>query len=391
MKLFYNIETQNWFQIGQGSLTFGGQKETLYSSSISADDVHYRFQLKDQHVGPLIGIMSSPKNESSLAGNLHLFTKIQSALLSRDALSFVFSYRDVYDDGRINGYIYMPNQNKWIRAIMPFPDIVYNRIPFRKSETTSQFKKCIQIFKENQIPMFNPGFIDKYDLFQILISSQKLKKYLPDTVLIDSIETLKEFFNKYSDIYLKPRLQSKGKNVFRLYGNFILESNNQSSSFSTLEKLCNDYDGIFMDGTFIAQRTIKPDIIDGNRYDFRILSHWSTSLKNYSVTGVGIRASKQHQITTHLAYGGVILPYEEIQCSEHDHFISDLVKEIGSVLTKKLGFFGEFSIDAGVDSEGNYVLYEVNSKPMSFDEEEIEQTRISNLCDLFFYKTGFEM
>jgi hypothetical protein len=61
-----------------------------------------------------------------------------------------------------------------------------------------------------------------------------------------------------------------------------------------------------------------------------------------------------------------------------------VVEEAGKWLTDHWGFFGEFSIDAGVSSKGNYYLFEINSKPMSFDEQEIEKKRIKNLCRLFF-------
>jgi hypothetical protein len=332
--------------------------------------------------GPLIGIMTSPKNKFSLAGNLHLFINIQKELEARGARSFVFSFQDVQDDGHIIGYIYSHLMQKWHRTIMPLPDIVYNRIPFRSSEKTSQFQNCLQIFKEYQIPMFNPGFIDKYELFSLLSNSKNLKNYVPETILITSKGKLENFHIKHKNIYIKPRLLSKGKNIYRLNEEFILESQNQRFMFSDFEKFWSDFGETFCEG-FIAQPTIQPAIVDGKRYDFRILSHWSATEKSYLVTGIGIRATNWNNLTTHLVNGGFILPYEKVQEAKHDDFISRLVNKVGHVLTDQLGFFGEFSIDAGMDSEGNYVIYEVNSKPMSFDEEQIERRRINSLCDLF--------
>ncbi|MBR8645638.1 hypothetical protein KEH51_21385 [[Brevibacterium] frigoritolerans] len=46
---------------------------------------------------------------------------------------------------------------------------------------------------------------------------------------------------------------------------------------------------------------------------------------------------------------------------------------------KKIGFLGEFSIDIGEDESGSLFIYEVNSKPMQFDEEEIETNRLLHL------------
>jgi hypothetical protein len=332
--------------------------------------------------GPLIGIMTSPKNKNSLAGNLTLFINIQKELEARGARTFVFSFQDVQENGRIMGYIFSTHKQKWHRRLMPLPDIVYNRIPFRASEQTLPFQKCIQFFKDQQIPMFNPGFIDKYELYLLLSSGKELKKYLPETVLINSEDKLEKFHNKHKDIYIKPRMLSKGKNIYRLNEDFILESQNQRVTFSNFERFWSEFGETFCEG-FIAQPTIQPAILDGKRYDFRILSHWSATEKNYLVTGKGIRATEWSNLTTHLVNGGFILPYEIVQEKKHDDFIAGLVNKVGHVLSEQLGFFGEFSIDAGMDCEGNYVIYEVNSKPMSFDEEEIERKRILHLCDLF--------
>jgi hypothetical protein len=395
MNIYYSQEKKVWLQYLREVRTFGGIKqEILPKPELDFHEgIPFTLQLKDQHIGPLIGIMTSPKNEYSLAGNSQLFIRIQNKLLKENALSFIFSYEDVKEDGSIIGYIYLPSNQKWLRAIMPFPDIVYNRIPYRKSEQTAQFQQCLQLFQQYQIPVFNPGFIDKFDLFQILERNKKLKKFLPKTILVDSKEKLESFFNQKNDIYIKPRKLSKGKNIFRLSSEnhqLILESNKEGHTFLMFNDFWDQYGEYFCHEHFIAQRSIQSALADGKRYDFRILAHYSPSKLKYELTGVGIRANEAKKITTHLANGGVIIPYRNIQTKKHDFFIQMIVEEIGIHLSKELGFFGEFSIDAGISSDGKYVLYEVNSKPMSFDEEEIEQKRIIHLCHLFLQKTGFE-
>ena len=64
-----------------------------------------------------------------------------------------------------------------------------------------------------------------------------------------------------------------------------------------------------------------------------------------------------------------------------------MAEQTGKALSEQFGYFGEFSIDAGISQSGNYYIYEVNSKPMSFDENEIEERKISQLCRLFFQLT----
>lgn len=393
MKVFYDPMQKEWFHTTNEAFTFGGLRRSISSHpNLNINQVpSFQFQLKDHHIGPLVGIMTAPKTKQSLAGNRQLFTNIQTELLKRNSLSFIFSYLDVNSEGSLNGYIFLPSLNKWIKAKLPFPDIVYNRIPYRHDEKTEQFNTCIELFKKSNIPLFNPSFIDKYELY-LLLNNSPLKTFLSDTLLIHSKSNLENFLKEKQVIYIKPRSLFKGKNTFRLYFDnekLILENHHNRYEFNSFDELWADYEKLLNSGAFIAQKAITPHIIDGKRYDFRILSHWSEKNHKYNVTGIGIRATHKEQLTTHLAYGGTIIPYGEVQKTEYDEFITYLVQEIGSILSDKIGFFGEFSIDAGIDVNRDYFIYEVNSKPMSFDEEQIEKNRVVQLCQLFELKTGF--
>jgi hypothetical protein len=392
MQLLYNQRTHQWVHLGQNeNLTIGGLKKRLpKESEISSFHLPFHLLEKTQHVGPFIGIMTAPKDGYSLAGNTRLFIQIQKELLARKALSYVFSYQHVIDSDTIEGYTYLPDHNSWLRAYFPIPDLIYNRIPYRRIEETSLFLLCRQQLQDHKIPLFNPGFIDKYQLYQMFNTNQLLKSVMPDTILVESKDTLEAFFTIHKDIYLKPRNLSKGRDILRLNGELTMIAKHHKQPFENFSKFWEYFTHTYPDSAFIAQKTIHPATKDHLRYDFRILAHWSSRDQAYVVTGTGIRASEPESLTTHTINGGIILPYKHFYDPKHDTFFETLVQEIGRVLTDDLGFFGEFSIDAGVDSEGNYVLYEVNSKPMSFDELEIEQKRISHLCDLFLQSTGFQ-
>ncbi|HYK72185.1 MAG TPA: hypothetical protein VEV44_03485, partial [Pseudoneobacillus sp.] len=187
MNIFYSRETKDWMLNSRKPHTIGGSKRELISLKKAASHEGIPFQLlvKDQHVGPLIGIMTS-KSNTSLVGNRPLFIQIQKELIKREALSFVFSYEDVLDNGWLYGYIFLPSQKEWLKAKIPYPDLVYNRIPFRKAEESTLFHSCIAHFHDFHIPIFNPGFIDKYQLFQISNRNDTIKSFLPETTLIDS-------------------------------------------------------------------------------------------------------------------------------------------------------------------------------------------------------------
>jgi hypothetical protein len=339
--------------------------------------------------GPLVGILTARKKDGMISGNGHLFIALQKKLISHAGISFIFTLEDVGVDS-IVGYMFHPEKNTWQRESFPFPDLVYNRIPFRKTEQEEQCQQFFNLLSQKEIPFFNPCFINKYQLYSLFENHPVLHEYLPETILVTQKETLYSFIRKHNKIYLKPAASARGKGVYRLEitvndKNEIqisLKGIKEHEWFDSFEQFWLKWEKDLKEKTYLAQKSIHPALYNGNRFDFRIIAH-ANEQSRYTVTGVGIRQSQTQDVTTHIPSGGKILPYQEIQSPEHDEFIETIVHQVGEALTKQFGFFGEFSIDAGLSQTGQYYLYEVNSKPMSFDESQIEERKTDNLCRLF--------
>ncbi|MFL6557195.1 MAG: YheC/YheD family protein, partial [Bacillus sp. (in: firmicutes)] len=171
--------------------------------------------MKTNHSGPLIGIVSARKASGTIAGNGPLFIAIQKKLISLDGISFVFTLEEA-DLDFITGYSFSPEKNHWIQEKFRYPDLVYNRIPFRRSEQTEQCQHFFSLLKEKNIPFFNPCFIDKYELYKLLNIHPLLQTFLPKTILIQQKKALFTFLKKHKSIYLKPAQSSKGKGIFRI-------------------------------------------------------------------------------------------------------------------------------------------------------------------------------
>ncbi|WP_257988041.1 MULTISPECIES: YheC/YheD family endospore coat-associated protein [Bacillus] len=344
-----------------------------------------------KNAGPLIGIMTArKKNGGSIAGNGQLFAAIQKKIIGMGGISVVFT-PDRLTESTIQGYLYVPGKQKWIEVSAPIPDLIYNRIPFRQAEKTAETIEAFIKFADQNIPIFNPCFLDKYVLYEILNQNEEMRPYLPATIAVHNDGELQDFLDKHHSIYLKPRVSAQGKGIFRVMkdseGTIALESKRKKISFGSYAKFWAHLSPTVETSKYIAQEAVTPARLTGHRFDFRILAHWGEN--GYRPTGVGIRQSGQQELTTHLPNGGKLLPYSLVRSSEHDQFIEKIVRICGESLSSELGFFGEFSIDAGITANGEYVLYEINSKPMSFDEPEIEEQRVRNLCNLFFLRSGF--
>ncbi|OLS36446.1 YheC/YheD family protein [Bacillus sp. MRMR6] len=343
----------------------------------------------EEYTGPLVGILTARKKDGMISGNGPLFMALQKKLISHDGISFIFTLEDVGVDS-IVGYKFQPEKNTWQRQSFPFPDLVYNRIPFRKTEQHEKYQQFFNLLSQRNIPFFNPCFINKHHLYSLFENHPVLHEYLPETILITQKQGLYSFIQKHKNIYLKPAKSARGKGVYRLEVNendknknqIFLKGIKEQEWFDTFDHFWFKWEKELKEKTYLAQESIHPALYNGNRFDFRIIAHADKQCR-YTVTGVGIRQSQKQDVTTHIPSGGKTLPYHEIQSPEHDEFIETIVNHIGEALTNQFGFFGEFSIDAGLSQTGQYYLYEVNSKPMSFDESYIEARKIENLCRLF--------
>jgi hypothetical protein len=333
---------------------------------------------------PLIGILTSRKAEGTIAGNGPLFIEIQKKLISLNGISFVFIPEDVEAD-YINGYYYSPEEHRWKKKSFHFPDLVYNRIPFRTSEQEEKSQWLFSRLKEKEIPFFNPCFIDKYDLYQLLKGDHILRDYLPETILVQGYTQLLDFLMKFGGIYLKPTQSSKGKGIvrIRMHGpsGIQLEGIRKQETHPSFTHFWEEWNEELLKKQYVAQEEIRSAEYEGKRFDFRILAH--ANHDDYTLSGVGIRLSHEQEITTHIPSGGRLLPYQLLKSKEHDVFFQTIIPRVGKSLSSHFGYFGEFTIDAGLSKSGRYYIYEVNSKPMSFDEEEIEKKKIDNLCRLF--------
>lgn len=389
MKVYYDRASRTWF--GSSSCTLGSNHQPLsiISPQAARDSLSFSLSLRNGNAGPVIGILTGKGKDDAIAGNGPLFKALQKSILQKYGVSYVFTPEDLKDDS-VNGYIYIPRQDKWIEARCPLPHLVYNRVPFRKLEKTEAFHKASRFFIEQAIPFFNPAFLDKFEVYQLSKDHPPLQDYIPETILVTGPNILKDFISRYYNVYLKPANGSKGKGIYQLIQlekSITLNSLYDSLSYADFEHFWCQWETHLMDKPYLAQKAISPAKLEGKRFDFRILAHFSGG--SYSVTGIGIRQSQDQDITTHIPNGGVMIPYESVRTKEHDAFIHTAASEAGKLLEKTKGFHGEYSIDAGLTDQGTYVIYEINSKPMSFDETWIEEKRIEELTRLFLSLSGF--
>ncbi|MED3780169.1 YheC/YheD family protein [Heyndrickxia sporothermodurans] len=373
-------------------LFWGMFDELLPLSAEKTDSSLVKINVKKNgcRIGPLVGILTSKTKDGDVIGSKDVFISIQKQLQLCGGLSFIYTMEDC-NEQFIDGTFFVEEENSWFKASFPYPNIIYNRLSARSDEKSEQFINHTNKLNHHQIFFFNPSFIDKYSMYQLFSKNPLLHPLLPSTRLIKEKEDLLEFLEAYSIIYLKPTIRSQGKGIFHIKreedATFICKNAKKTYTFSSFIELWSFIEKAIQKNSYIAQVDIESAKISENKYDYRILSHYVND--EYQLTGVGIRVAEAGKITTHLSKGRSIFPYEKVKKKSLEKVFHWIIQECGKTLSKEYGNFAEFTIDMGRDQSGKLWIYEVNSKPMSFDEEDIEKKRIKNLIQIFYNQTIF--
>ncbi len=358
---------------------------------------------KKIRIGPLIGILSVAK-ENRLLGNRANFIDIIRTGKKLGALVYVFTPDDLdWERMQIHGRFYDTDRKQWERHIVPFPDVIYNRVPNRDYEAELEVSTTIQ--RLQQIPklhLFNPQFFDKWELFQILQSTD-LQTYLPETKLLTDPQVLFQLLNKHKMLYLKPTTGKAGNGIYRISQNagvFTLSS-------STAHKKVNDQirkeDQLWRwlqprieKVPYIAQQAISLLTHQGAPFDVRVLVQKNV-MGEWDLSGIGFRVAGKDGITTHVPQGGKII-YKDLAL--HPHFgvteserLLGLIKKtaimIAQTLDHRYQSLGEMSMDLGLTKNKEIWFFEANAKPMKFDEPEIRKISLQRIIEYSKYLSGF--
>lgn len=387
MNIHYDRMKKTFFHGEESITTFGFAKNSFLLSSRNSNR-SYTFTIssrdKNSPAIPLIGIVSSKEGSNKYKGNFELFRCIQQDVEQAGGICFVFSPQDVFGD-TIAGIMYNHPLNKWVKCVFPVPNVIYNRVPTRHTEQNHSYEKLLYFIKKHNIPFFNPHFFNKWTIHELLSKSEGLRTYLPQTELITDEESFTRFLTTHKRMYVKHSLASQGKGIRLIEidskGRILCKSIKKMERFLNVSRLYQTYREWFTNDQWIMQEAIPCKTLQDHRYDFRILVLHTG--EDFELIGIGVRMSQRQEVTTHVPTGGKIISLKEVADAETKKEITGIVQLCGKALAKSFGYVGEFSIDLAPRENGGFVLFEINSKPMSFDEVEIEKKRRKQLVRTF--------
>lgn len=305
---------------------------------------------------------------------------------------------------QLQGLFYDESKKKWIPGLMPFPHLIYNRIPLRQDEASKAVKeKIIRISKRNNVKLFNPTFFNKWELFKWLSKSSETNKFLPETKRLKSSVLLGTMLSKHKFLYLKPESGKAGKGIMTVRFDetdalpYALRVQRDKSSITirllTIEKL---WAKIFKESTsnnYIIQQGIELSSYNGRSYDLRLLIQ-KNKVGQWEVSGMGARLAGASSITTHVPRGGSIeSPIKLLEHSFNEKKALTVVKKCEEaaiqiatqIEMESNALLAEMSMDVGIDKNGDIWFFEANSKPMKFDEPHIRKKSLQRIFQFSQY------
>lgn len=290
---------------------------------------------------------------------------------------------------------------EWERGTFPLPDIVYNRLSYRKNESQREVQDLLFKLEMNpNIYLFNSRFLNKWEVHNTLSRNSLSVDLVPETQLFNK-DNLGCLLKKYPELFVKPTNNSIGKGIIKIKHRFDDCYLFQQVDSETKWNRCNSTNQLYRslkstinnEDKYMIQKGIDLATFDGRVFDLRTEVQKDGKGK-WVFTGVGVRVAARGKFVTHVPNGGSKADYNEVINrvfgyaikEDLDRQLMNISSVIPYVLEKSLALsLGIISIDIGINKTGIMQVIEVNSKPASFDENDIRRRHLNNLNDYFLY------
>lgn len=354
---------------------------------------------KTLHIGPLIGILIDflPNKEEydpkSVQAELVYLSTIGRRLPGQ---FFVFTPNCIkWSNQTVKGYVWRNGgmeRGRWSSSIYPLPDVVYDRISTRLAQTRSK-NACQRLMGLTDLHYFNPSFLNKWRVHELLAQNPDLHQYLPETHLLNQ-NNLEAMANKYRVLYLKPSNGSLGARIIQTnvgdnkLNYTIYNHGRRSRQAANPAELLQATRATRGKRSYIVQQGIDLDTYNGSPFDLRIITQknregkWLISKKFARVAPSGSSianlsrggtAETSHRVMARIFHSGRSL----IKAKNEE--LRRLCLAVAETMeTSSQQAYGELGLDIGIDKRGNLWIIEVNSKPRKTTVTSLSQAIVRN-------------
>ena len=356
------------------------------------------------HMGPVIGILTTALPNRTKGDELEP-TSLQAELTylshigrSMAALVYIFLPASInWTSGTVKGYNYRflsADRGVWESSLYPLPDVVYNRIASRRSEMRNTAQTTLQ--KLEELPycsVFNPSYLNKWQVYQILYKNPGLRAHLPETNKLNE-DNLQDMIKRYSTLYLKPSNGSLGIGIIKVklqadktLKYTVYSRSRINGSCENVLQLMKKTSAYRKEKPYIVQQGLSLCKYHGSVFDLRII-YQKNGQGEWQIGKKFARVAPGRSSISNLSRGGRVITNRALFKSlykkktvieEKNERIKELCRSVAVTLdASSEGKFGELGLDIGIDKQGWPWLIEVNSKPRKTTTTETSQIIMRN-------------
>ncbi|MBA4494453.1 YheC/YheD family protein [Paenactinomyces guangxiensis] len=260
------------------------------------------------------------------------------------------------------------DDGSFVQRTVPIPRVIHNRI--KPSAPLPEFKQLKNI---PEITLFNrDNRLDKWKVYQALVSDRVLHPYLPETCLLNG-KSFEEMKDRYPALYLKPRDKSLGMGVRRL--DFTDSAIEVAHAMGQRESIAPGQQNGWLQKCIRREPMLIQQSIDlikqGQQpIDFRVAVQRGRN-GEWKISGIVARVGPAGGIATNVAVGGrarQLMPtLENAGITKPE----PLIKEIGRIvlraadcLQKTYPGLADLGFDIAVDQTDRVWIIEVNGRDL---------------------------
>src|SRR5665647_2416798 len=233
----------------------------------------------------VVGVLTTPKSNLKYpmpTGKGAIFNQeMIVAARKLGILMYCFYPQDInWQEKAVIGHTYINQgkKDKWIRDLFPLPDIVYNRLSFRKHESQKNVQALLaRLEKEPQIYLFNSRFLNKWEVHQSLSQNPLSVDLVPESCLF-KLDNLNKMLSQYQSVFVKPTSNSIGKGIIKVERRSNSRYFFYKSAASNLEwNRCSTANQLYLnlkktigsEDKYMIQKAINLATLQGRVFDLR--------------------------------------------------------------------------------------------------------------------------
>lgn len=339
---------------------------------------------------PKVGVLAVYYDSNKHLEEFDFFKKLCTQGEKRGLEVMIFTPDDVSSQRRmINGLFYDTEKQKWERRWSSFPEIIYDRGRYQKSDRFERLKRFRVRYRT--IPFLNYPMPHKWGMFEQLVKSAAIRKYLPVTVKYNQASDLSKFLRRFDLVYMKPSDGTGGRGIIRIErvgeDEYLVQGRDRQRRILTpfrakRSEIAGRLTNWKLSGQYLIQQGIPITLKDGRVHDYRLLIQKNGQGK-WEVTGCAGRIGPERSITSNLHGGGSAVPMEKLlqlrskdkeRTAQVKASMEQLAFDVAHHCEKQFRPLCEIALDIAVDPNGGVWLLEMNPKPAREVFQRIKET-----------------